>query len=104
MKRTPLVNAVLAGAYIVALVSVMNLFVDGKVEHTGFTFLIPMTMLSLFVLSAAIMGFLFIYEPLVLYLDGKKKEALNFFLKTVGFFACFAVAMVTLLVFLSNTM
>lgn len=55
------------------------------------TILIPMGMLSLFVLSAAIMGFLFLSEPIQLYLDQKKKEAMIFFLKTVGIFACFVL-------------
>jgi hypothetical protein len=55
------------------------------------TILIPMGMLSLFVLSAAVMGFLFLSEPIQLYLDKQKKEAVVFFLKTVGIFACFVV-------------
>jgi len=43
-----------------------------------------MAMLSLFTLSAAVMGYLFAAEPIMMYLDGKKKEAVNFFFTTVG--------------------
>lgn len=43
------------------------------------TFLIPMAMLLLFVLSAAVTGSLFLGYPLYLYFEGKKKEALRLF-------------------------
>jgi hypothetical protein len=46
-------------------------------------------MLSLFVLSAAVMGFLFLSEPLYLLVENKKKEAIIFFAKIVVFFACY---------------
>jgi hypothetical protein len=44
-------------------------------------------MLSLLVLSVSVMAFLFFYQPVVLLLDGKREEALAFFLRTVGTFA-----------------
>jgi hypothetical protein len=64
-------------------------------EDTVFT---PIVILSLFTLSAAMMGYLFLFQPLQLYLDGKKKVAVNLFLQT---FATFAVitAVILLLVF-----
>jgi hypothetical protein len=37
------------------------------------------------------MGYLFVLGPLTLYLDGKKKEAVSDFLKTVGTFALWLV-------------
>jgi len=43
--------------------------------------------LSLLTLSVAVMAFLFFYQPLLLFIEGKKKEAVNLFLKTVGIFA-----------------
>jgi hypothetical protein len=49
--------------------------------------LFPMIMLSLLVLSVSVMAFLFFYQPVVLLLDGKRDEALAFFLRTVGTFA-----------------
>ena len=62
--------------------------------------LIPVVMLSLLVLSVAVMGFLFLSEPLSLYLENKKREALVFFGQTVGVFACFIIAFIILLFFL----
>lgn len=59
----------------------------------------PMTMLGVFVLSAAVMGFLFLSEPLRLFLENQKQEAFIFFAKTVGVFACF-VLVFAILVFL----
>lgn len=49
------------------------------------TVLAPVAFLLLFTLSAAIVGLLVFGRPVMLYLDGKKKEALNFAGTTVGF-------------------
>jgi len=95
MKK-PFAFALLAAAYIAGLVGMMNLLIPLMPQKS---LLIPMVLLSLFVLSASIMGFLFLSEPLQLYLDGHKKEAGEFFLQIVGFFACFA-ALFLLLLFL----
>jgi len=45
----------------------------------------PVAMLMLFTLSAAIVGLLIFGRPVMLYLDGKKKEAMEFAGATVGF-------------------
>jgi hypothetical protein len=60
-----------------------------------------MVMLGLFVLSAAVMGFLFFYEPFQLYFTDRKQEALQFFGKTVASFACFVTALLAVFLFLS---
>lgn len=44
----------------------------------------PVAVLMLLVLSAAITGTLVLGRPLIMYLDGAKKEALKFFGYTVG--------------------
>jgi hypothetical protein len=93
---TPLRNAIVAALYIALIVSAINWF-GSMFENTEDTIMAPMVMLSLFVLSAAIMGYLFVYEPVRLYLDGRKEEALPFFAKTVGVFACCALVFVVLL-------
>jgi len=90
MPKNPYLNALCASAYIVLLVSIIW---SVQKPDTPDTILIPMTMLSLFVLSAAVMGYLFILQPAQLYLDGKKQEAISFFLKTVGTFACLTAAL-----------
>jgi len=93
MKK-PFLYALVAAIYIVFIVLVINAITS---ILPGKTILIPMVMLSLFVLSAAIMGFSFLYEPLSLYLDGHKQEAVIFFGKIVGIFACFAAIFLILL-------
>ncbi len=96
MKK-PILYSFVAIVYIAFIVSLMN-FTNHLLPKE--TILIPMVMLGLFVLSAAVMGFLFLSEPLGLYLDGKKKEALSLFGKIVGFFACFVVILAIILLFI----
>lgn len=97
MKK-PFLYAFGAALYIVIIVFVVQ-FVTSNLESKDETIIIPMTMLSLFVLSAAVMGFLFLSESLYLLIENKKMEALFFFAKVVGIFACF-VALFTILLFL----
>lgn len=53
----------------------------GSVEET---FLIPVGMLMLLVLSAAVMGTLIFARPVLMYLDGQKKEAVQFLGYIIG--------------------
>jgi len=48
------------------------------------TILIPIAMLLLFVCSAAITGFLVFGKPIMLYIDGKKREAVSLLGYTLG--------------------
>lgn len=82
--KNPIVNAVLAGAYILVLVTLMQTFTK---PNTPDTFLDPVLALSVLTLSAAVMGYLFLAEPVRKYLDGQKMEATQIFLKTLGSFA-----------------
>lgn len=50
------------------------------------TFLIPVTLLLLFVFSAALTGFLIFGKPAQMYVDGKGKEALSLLFNTLGIF------------------
>ena len=84
--RKPFLRAVYAVAYIVFIVFALTK-ITGILPIQGLT--IPIVVLGLFVLSAGFMGFLFLYEPFVLYSEGKKSEATRFFATTLGFFACF---------------
>jgi len=83
----PFINAGLAVVYIAFVVFAIHTFAPGP-DTPDESLLVPIAGLSLFVLSAAVMGFLFVYEPLRLYFEGQKEKALPFFLKTLG---CFAV-------------
>ncbi len=93
MKK-PFLHALTAALYIVVIVLIINIV---TLILSKETILIPMVLLSLFVLSAAVMGYLFLFEPLQLYMDNQKKEAVTFFAKTVGIFACFAILFLILL-------
>ena len=55
----------------------------------------PLAVLMLFVVSATIVGTLVLGRPILLYLDGKKDEALRFFGWTVGW-----LAVLTLVIFM----
>ena len=86
MKNKTLVHslghAVLVAAYVAAVASIMN---HGSAwfgqKDTAWT---PVAVLMLFVLSAAVTGSLVLGRPVLMYLDGRKKEALEFFGYTVG--------------------
>lgn len=75
-------HAVLVLLYVGLVASIMN---NGSrwfgVKDTAWT---PVAMLMLLVLSASITGTLVLGRPLLMYLDGEKKEALKFFSYTIG--------------------
>ena len=96
MIENPYLNAFMALGYIALIILIISK-TSSIAAHTPDTLLAPVTMLSLFVLSAAIMGILFLYEPLRLFLENQKRESLSFLLKTVGTFACFVVILAALL-------
>lgn len=92
--KNPFVNSIFAEIYIVMVVCIMNLLKAPNTPDTPFD---GMVFLSLFTLSAAVMGYLFIGEPLQLYLNGEKQRAVAFFIKTVAAFAVITVILVVLL-------
>ncbi len=100
MIKNPYLNAFMALGYIAGIILVIS-STSSLAEHTPDTILIPVTMLSLLVLSVAVMGILFFYQPVTLFLENQKKEAFSFLLKTVGTFAGFVVILATLLFFIS---
>jgi hypothetical protein len=95
MTKNPILNAIAASAYIVAIALVMNW--GTRFAPKGPTLMAPIAVISLFTLSAAVMGYLFCYQPIQLYFDGKKKPAVNLFLQTVAVFAILTLITLTLL-------
>jgi hypothetical protein len=87
-KFKALLNALLAEGYIILVALVMYY---GVTEIERETIFIPIFMLSLFVLSVLVMGYLFLFHPIKLYLDDEKKNALELFFWTVGWFVLMAV-------------
>lgn len=98
MKNNPIVNALVASAYIILVVSVMT-FVTEPLRDKPDTLFAPITVLFVLTLSVAVMAFLFFYQPLLLLIDGKKKQALNLFARTVGIFAAITMVVLMLLSF-----
>lgn len=96
MNKNPVINAFLASLYIV-LVSLIMYYGTQLLGPLN-TIIGPIAVISLFTLSAAIMGYLFCYQPLQLYFDNHKKQAVNLFLQTVAVFALIT-AFVFLLLF-----
>lgn len=97
MTKNPFINAASASLYITLVAAFM--FYGSKSFPPKDTVLAPIAMISLLTLSAAVMGFLFIYQPLQLLLDGHKKNAVNLFLQTIAVFAGITV-LVFVLIFL----
>ncbi len=95
MTKNPLLNGIGASLYIFLLVGLMTW--GEKVVPREDTWLAPVVAISLFTLSAAVMGYVFCYQPATLYFDGKKKQAVQLFLKTVIVFATITIAFVILL-------
>lgn len=87
MSKNPFYNAFAAIIYILTIVLAINSISDLETNEYPLSLVTPVLVLSLFTLSAAVMGYLFCFQPLRLYLDGKKEEAVKLFLKTVAIFA-----------------
>ncbi len=85
MTKNPIYNALVAVLYIVCVVLVMNWASNNVFMENSL--LMPVMIISLFTLSAALMGYVFCYQPLRLYLDGKKEEAVKLFIQTIAIFA-----------------
>ena len=86
MTKNPLINALCASAYILLVVSIMT-FVTSPLRNKPDTFGAPIAVLSVLTLSVAVMAYLFFYQPLLLFIEGKKKDAVNLFVKTTEIFA-----------------
>lgn len=85
MTKNPLINALGALTYITLITTVMN-FISNTQSHKPDPAFAPVVFLSLLCFSVATMAFIFFYQPMQFLIDGKKKEALNLFLKTLGIF------------------
>lgn len=58
----------------------------------------PIFFLSMFIVSACVTGSLVILKPILLYLEGQKKEAVHLFLYTIGFLALMSISIGLLLI------
>lgn len=87
MSKNPFYNAFAAILYITLIVFTID-FIDALETNVGIEqYITPILVISLLTLSVAVMGYIFFYQPLRLFLDGKKEKAIKFFLKTTVTFA-----------------
>ena len=95
--KSAVTNSIATALYIVLVA--MFLFYAGNNQFGGSqSVLIPIFMLMLFVFSAALTGTLILGKPVLLYLEGKKKEAVTMIAYTLGvFFFIMLIALVLLL-------
>lgn len=82
LNKDALRNASLTALYVIGIGAFMYYGASIKIGRSN-TILIPITLLLLFVSSAAITGFLIFGKPAQLYVDGKKKEAISLLFNTL---------------------
>lgn len=82
MKWNPYLNGVGAAAYIWLLVLLIT-HIASLHHDTPDNVVGSVAAISLFTFSAATMGFLFFYRPVMLLIEQKKGEAITYFLKTL---------------------
>ena len=92
--KTALINASATAAYIILVASLLFYAGNAKWGQQTPTVLIPIFMLMLFVFSATVTATLMLGKPVLWYLEGKKKEALQLLGHTLGIF--FIIIMVAL--------
>lgn len=95
-----LINSLLATLYII-LVAMFMYYSNQGIFQIAPSIFIPIVMLMLFVLSAAITGSLIFGRPVLWYLDGKKKEALNLFIYTMAIFFILTLVIFVLLIIIN---
>ena len=100
MTENPIINALSATLYITVVA--LGMFYTEKAPEPVAPVLVGIAMLSLFVLSAGIMAYIFFYKPVQLLIEGKKAESLNLFLKTIGSFAIITLIFFSILFAISK--
>ncbi len=97
MTKNPFLNALAASAYIIAVTSFIH-WLSQTMSGPDNEFLAPIAFLSLLTLSVAMMGYIFLFQPIQLYFSDKKKEGAKLFVQTIGAFAALTViAMIVLI-------
>ena len=95
MTKNPYLNAACAALYIVFIVLLIT-YGPVLVRDKPDTILAPMAILSLLVCSVAFMAYAFFFRPLVMYMEGQKREAVEFFTRTLMTFAAMTALVVAI--------
>ena len=85
-------HALLTVFYIAGVATIMTGLEDVFGPRSGI--LGPIVFLSLFVVSAAVVGMLIFFRPLLWYLESRKKEAIQLAVSTVAFLALISTGIV----------
>jgi len=101
IQKTALINAVSTAVYVIAVGSFMYFGSQIKLGRANLI-LVPISLLLLFVFSAALTGFLIFGKPAQMYIDGKKKEALSLLTYTLMFFSVITFIAIILLIFFTR--
>lgn len=96
MLKNPFLNSIFAIIYIFIVVGIFSLMEQVQKNEPD-TILAPLLVLSLLTLSVVVMAYLFFYKPLQLFIENKKKEALDYFSNTLVGFAIITVIIVLVL-------
>jgi hypothetical protein len=92
------IDAIGTAAYIILVASfIFSLQILAPKEDM---ILIPIAMLLLFVCSAAITGFLVFGKPVMLYINGKNREAVSLLAYTIGIL--FIITLITFIFLIAN--
>lgn len=98
MRWNPFLNGAGATAYVWSIGLLINHI--ARLHHdTPDNMVGSIAAISLFTFSAAVMAFLFFYRPIMLLIADKKREAIVFFLKTIGVFGTITLLVILTLVF-----
>lgn len=102
ITKTATINALATAGYIALVGSFLHYApkIFNAPPDTPDTLFVPIAMLSLLVLSAAITGYLIFGEPIFWYLDGKKKEALSLLTQTLAILS--VITLIFFLILLAN--
>lgn len=82
-----------ASFFYVAIVAWL-VFNGGHIFNNKPSFLVPLFMLLLFIISASITSFLVLGKPVILYFNGLKREAFILLFSTLAWLALFVIMLV----------
>ena len=100
MKKSKLITYALSysfGAFLYTTLVTIILYNGNNWFGKANSFLMPLALLMLFVISATIVGLLILGRPIILYLNNSKKEATELLLYTIGCLFVFTTVVFTLL-------
>lgn len=101
IRKTAFINALATALYVAGVGAFMYYGATIKIGKANVV-LVPITFLLLFVLSAAVTGFLIFGKPVQMYLDGNKKEALFLVTQTLAILSIITLIAIILLIFFTR--